>query len=61
MESMASVTIDGKTVRKSFTAVDKKQAEISALNWQNKIFKYNKPTQLTLGEAIERYIDSKIA
>lgn len=56
----ASVTVDGKTVRKSFTAPDKKQAEISALNWQNKIFKYNnEPTQLTLGEAIERYIDSR--
>lgn len=56
----ASVTVDGKTVRKSFTASDKKQAEISALEWQNKIFKYNnEPTQLTLGEAVDKYIDSR--
>ena len=56
----ASVTVDGKTVRKSFTSIDKKQAEISALEWQNKIFKYNnEPTQLTLGEAMEKYIDSR--
>lgn len=56
----ASVTIDGKTIRKSFTKSDKKQAEISALEWQNKIFKYcDEPTQLTLGEAMERYIESR--
>lgn len=56
----ASVTVDGKTVRKSFTAADKKQAEMSALEWQNKIFRYNnEPTQLTLGEAIKRYIESR--
>lgn len=56
----ASVTVDGKTIRKSFTAADKKQAEISALEWQKKIFKYsNEPNQLTLGEAIEKYIDSR--
>lgn len=56
----ASITVDGKKVRKSFTAADKKQAEISALEWQNKMFKYNnEPTELTLGEAINKYIDSR--
>lgn len=56
----ASATIDGKLIRKSFTASDKKRAEIAALEWQNKIYKFaNEPTQLTLGEAIERYIDSR--
>lgn len=56
----ASATVGGQTIRKSFTDYDKKQAEISALEWQNKMFKYNtEPAQLTLGEAIEKYIDSR--
>lgn len=56
----ASKTIDGKTVRKSFTAPDKNRAEMKALEWQNKVFRFNNdPTRLTLGEAIENYIDSR--
>lgn len=56
----ASATIDGKTVRRSFTYSDKKQAEKAALDWQSQIFKFNSnPSELTLGEAILNYIDSR--
>ena len=56
----ASATIDGKTVRRSFTYPDKKQAEKAAIDWQNQIFKYkNNPSELTLKEAIADYIDSR--
>lgn len=56
----ASAMSEGKTVRKSFTAPDKKKAEMAALEWQRKMFKYNdQPTELTLGEAIQKYIDSR--
>lgn len=56
----ASATIDGKTVRRSFTYSDKKQAEKAALDWQSQTFKFNSnPSELTLGEAILNYIDSR--
>lgn len=56
----ANITIDGTIVRKSFTNPDKKKAELAALEWQNKLYKYtNEPTQLTLGEAIQKYIDNR--
>lgn len=56
----ASITVDGKIVRKSFTDIDKKKAELAALEWQNKLYKVNnEPTSLTLGEAIESYIESR--
>ena len=56
----ASATIEGKTIRKSFTSVDKKKAELSALEWQNKMFKYYEDSSsLTLKEAIDKYIDSR--
>ena len=56
----ASATIEGKTVRKSFTDFDKKKAELAALEWQNKMFKYYEDSSsLTLKEAIEKYIDSR--
>lgn len=56
----ASAMSEGKPVRKSFTASDKKKAEMAALEWQRKMFKYNEqPSDLTLGEAIQKYIDSR--
>ncbi len=56
----ASATIEGKTIRKSFTSTDKKKAELSALEWQNKMFKYYEDSSsLTLKEAIDKYIDSR--
>lgn len=56
----AGATIDGKTVRRSFTFPDKKQAEKAALDWQSQIFKFNSnPSELTLGEAVSNYIESR--
>ncbi len=56
----ASATVEGKTIRRSFTDSDKKKAELLALEWQNKIFKYyDNSENLTLKEAIEKYIDSR--
>lgn len=55
-----SVTTEGKKIRKSFTDSDKKQAEMAALEWQSKMFKYNEQSsEITLGEAINKYIDSR--
>ena len=56
----ASAMVDGKLCRRSFTATDKRKAEAMALEWQQQIFKFNAdPTQITLGEAISKYIDSR--
>lgn len=51
---------NGKPIRKSFTASTKKEAEFKALNYQmhNKEMRQN-PSNLTLSEAIDRYIESK--
>lgn len=56
----ASAMIDGKLCKRSFTSSDKRQAEAMALEWQQQVFKLNTdPTQITLGEAITKYIDSR--
>lgn len=55
----ASVTIDGKLVRKSFTDADPKKAEAAALNWQAYQEENSKPDNLTLSQAYERYIAAK--
>lgn len=56
----ASAMVDGKLCKRSFTACDKRQAEAMALDWQQQIFKFNAdPTQLTLGEAITKYINNR--
>ena len=56
----ASVTVNGKTVRKSFTSYEKNRAELAALEWQNQIFHYTiDPSDKTLGEAITEYIDDR--
>lgn len=56
----ASITVNGKTVRRSFTAVDKKTAEMAAIEWQSEKIKYeNSPNGQTLGEAIDKYINSR--
>lgn len=51
---------NGKPIRKSFTAPTKKEAEFKALNYQmhNKEVRQN-PSNLTLSEAIDKYIESK--
>ncbi len=52
-------TVDGKRVYKSFTADTKKDAEFAAaeyaLNYKHK----QEPANMTVGEAIDRYIESK--
>lgn len=56
----ASVTVNGKTVRRSFTDADKKAAEMAALEWQSEKIKYDSaPNRQMLGEAIDKYIDSR--
>lgn len=56
----ASVTVDGKTIKKSFTNSDKKKTELMALEWQNELYKINaEPRQLTLEQIINRYIDNR--
>ena len=56
----ASITIDGKTVVKSFTRSNKKQAELAAAEWQNQQYDFfDNPGALTLGDAIEKYIESR--
>lgn len=55
----ASKTIDGKQVRKSFTAPDKRKAELQAAEWLNDIDEYNDVENITLRQAYERYIEAK--
>ncbi len=55
---LANKTVDGKTVRKSFTHENKRQAEHMAAEWLTKLDAMN-PENITLSEAFERYISSK--
>ena len=55
----ASVVVDGKLVRKSFTDTDKKKAEAAATQWQFEKEENSKIEKITLSEAYERYIASK--
>ena len=52
---------DGKKRYKSFTAATKKEAEYQAAEYNLKRKEKAKPQALTVGEAIDRYIDSKTA
>lgn len=52
---------DGKKRYKSFTAATKKEAEYQAAEYNLKRKEKAKPQAMTVGEAIDRYIDSKTA
>ena len=56
----ASKTINGKTIRKSFTHENKRQAEHLASEWLIKCESLN-PENITLEDAFKRYIESKEA
>lgn len=55
----ASKVIDGKQIRKSFTAPDKRKAELQAAQWLDGVEEYNDIDNITLKQAYERYIASK--
>lgn len=55
----ASKVIDGKQIRKSFTAPDKRKAELQAAQWLDDVEEYNNVENITLHQAYERYISSK--
>ena len=52
---------DGKKLYKSFTAPTKKEAEYQAAEYNLKRKERAKPAAMTVGQAIDRYIDSKTA
>ncbi len=54
----ANKKIDGRLIRKSFTASDKRKAELLAIEWQNEIDIANSD-DVTLSQAYERYINAK--
>ena len=57
VQVFAGMSTDGKRIYKSFTAASKKQAEFLAAEFTAK---RNRPAlSMTVGEAIDRYIDSK--
>lgn len=55
----ASKKIDGKLVKKSFTAVDKKKAELMALDWQTDMAELLNDTDLTLEKACAKFLELK--
>lgn len=55
----ASKIIDGKQVRKSFTAPDKRKAELQAAQWLDSAEEYSNTDNITLYQAYERYIEAK--
>lgn len=55
----ASKVIDGKQVRKSFTAPDKRKAELQAAQWLDSIEEYSNTESITLRQAYERYMGQK--
>lgn len=55
----ASVTINGKQYRKSFTDTDRKRAELSASKWQTEQEDFYTVENITLYRAYERYIEAK--
>lgn len=56
---LATKTISGKKYRKSFTAKDRRTAELNAAEWVAKQNDYLQTNDITLREAYGRYIDSK--
>lgn len=59
--AQSSKTINGKLVRKSFTAESKKAAEFLAAQWQVQINEENTPEKITLRQAYIKYIEMKNA
>lgn len=55
----ASIVIDGKLVRKSFTDPDPRKAEAAALSWQAQKAEMSKIESITLKEAYERCLAAK--
>lgn len=55
----ASKTIDGRLVRKSFTAPDRRKAELAAAEWSAAQTEQASVENITLQEAFRRYIESK--
>ena len=57
--ALASKTINGKLIRKSFTAPTKKEAEFLAAKWQVRLEEENATQNITLYQAYEKYIEMK--
>ena len=57
--ALASKTINGERVRKSFTASTKKEAEFLAAKWQMEVEESQDINNITLHDAFIRYIESK--
>ena len=57
--ALASKTINGKLIRKSFTAPTKKEAEFLAAEWQVKLEEENSIENITLHQAYQKYIELK--
>ena len=57
----ASKSVNGKMVKKSFTAATKKEAEFLAAEWQIKIDEENTVENITLEQAYDKYIKMKNA
>ncbi len=55
----ASITVDGQKIVRSFTAETARKAEALALQWQELTKEENKPENITLRQAFDRYIESK--
>lgn len=55
----ASKTVNGTLIRKSFTDVDKKRAEIAAMNWLSEQEDNIGIDNLTLSKCYDRYITAK--
>lgn len=56
----ASITVDGKLVRRSFTDPNPKKAAAAAAQWQAQMNDTYKIENITLSDAFKRYIESKI-
>lgn len=56
---LAAKVIDGKTVRKSFTSTDKREAELLAIEWEAKITDVIDNSNITLSMAVDRYLQLK--
>jgi len=57
--AQASKKIDGKLIRKSFTAPDRRKAELAAAEWMATQTEQATVENITLQEAFKRYIESK--
>lgn len=57
--TQASKTIDGKQIRKSFTAETRAEADYLASQWKKSVKEESKPENKTLRQVCEMYIDLK--